>query len=410
MSTDLERSLASEFARAAGHAPGPRGDLRARIEEGHRVRRRRFVALYAAGVVVVLSASVPLAVDALTAEPPAATDPSPEPTGRPRYRPADKSYPPIEKVWPGAVHVIPKKLPNGRAFRPELFLDDDTVLATTLEDGHADRLDGLWAYDLTSRTARRLVQITPPPKTVVTASFISAGGGRLAWWTVRKQDRKRIVDIWAAPASGGARYKVTSFEGVPRFGGIDMQIVGDKAVWSRWGKGGLRQVPLTGGKVETVPGSTGHTLLTWPWAGSPAASSGQFNKVAFGTLANLQTGQVIGAKVRRGSTCHVTWCLWDRTATRRDGTGERPVPGDANTNFSRIPALDRFLALSQAGERGRQGGQVLYDLTTGRAGDLGLRPDERGGPGSASLDYRSTGLFTYERDGKQVVVNLAAIK
>jgi hypothetical protein len=110
------------------------------------------------------------------------------------------------------------------------------------------------------------------------------------------------------------------------------------------------------------------------------------------------------------ATCHVTWCLRGTTAVRRDGTGERELPGMPETSGAMAPALDRFVTLLQTGEGERLRGQVLYDLRTGRAGALGLGPDARGRLATAALDYRAPGLFAYERDGKQVVVNLSKIK
>ncbi|MGW0801607.1 TolB family protein [Nonomuraea sp. NPDC002799] len=434
MTTDLEKALAAELAAAAHHAPGPAGDLRARIEERHRRRRRRGAAMYAAAAVILLSTGVPFVVNVVTPPPPpvATRPPTPGP---------DPAFPAIEKVWPEAVHLIPANLPGGVPFEPEIFLDDHTVLGTTLKDGHADRLDGLWAYDLTSRTARRLVHVTPPPKTVVTASFISAGGGRLAWWTVRRQQRKLIVDIWAAPAAGGAQRKVTSFEGVPRYGGIDMEIVGDKAVWSRWGKGGVYQVPLSGGTPELLPGTGRDTLITWPWAGTPDRAPGASDldplitwpwagtpdraagtpertagasdldpskkAVIFGDLLDLRTGARSMAAVEPAAACHVTWCVRAGTVARRDGTGERELPGDVQADGP--PALDRFLTLFQTGQNGKLRGQVLYDLSTGRGGALGVEPDKKQRLATATLDYRAPGLFWYARDGKLVVVNLTAI-
>src|SRR5262245_12091707 len=38
---------------------------------------------------------------------------------------------PIEKLWPQAVTKLPSKLPNGRRYAPEAFVDDHTLLVTT---------------------------------------------------------------------------------------------------------------------------------------------------------------------------------------------------------------------------------------------------------------------------------------
>ncbi|MFC7584709.1 hypothetical protein ACFQYP_13935 [Nonomuraea antimicrobica] len=370
--------------------------------------------LAAAASVVLLTAGAPLVIDAARGTPVATPPPTAAATERPAQQ-ADPVFPPIEKVWPGAVHVAPALLPNGRPFRPEAFLDDRTVLVRTEKGGHADKMDGLWAYDVKARTARLLVQVTPPPKTVVTASSVLADRDRLYWWTVRKQGSKRIVDIWTAPRKGGAQSRLTTFEGVPGYGGIDLEIVGDKAVWTLWGKGGVYELPLSGGKPRLLPGTSGYTLIGWPWAATPRYDPQQYDPdqrdlrqrvdelVVFGDLLNIETGKRSTAAVKPFATCGISWCVKGDTLEGREG-GTRDLPGNP------VPdplALDRFLTLSQQDKDGKSRGQVLYDATTRRAGDLGLRPSQNA---SASLDYRSNGLFWYARDGKQVIVNLDAIR
>ncbi len=255
MTDDLEMYLTAELATAARYAPRPAGDLLARVEEEHRKRHRHGVVWFAAAAsVVLLTAGAPLVIDAAGESPAATPSPALASTEAPATR-ADKTYQPIEKVWPGAVHVVPAILPNGRPFTPAVFLDDRTVLVRTEKDGNADKMDGLWAYDVKAKTARLLVQVKPPPKTVITAPFVLADRDRLYWWTVRKQERKRIVDIWTAPRAGGAQSRLTTFEGVPGHGGIDLEIVGDKAVWTLWGKGGVFEMPLSGGTPRLLPGT-----------------------------------------------------------------------------------------------------------------------------------------------------------
>ncbi|MGP3956200.1 hypothetical protein ACTWPT_09410 [Nonomuraea sp. 3N208] len=407
MTNDLEMSLAAELAAAARHAPRPADDLLARIEEGHRRRRRHGAAGFAAAAaVVLLTAGAPFVIDAARGTP-AATPPPAVATTKAPVQEADPTYPPIEEVWPDAVHVVPATLPNGRPFRPEVFLDDHTVLVRTERDGNADKMDGLWAYDVEARTARLLVQVTPPPKTVGTASFVLADRDRLYWWTLRKQERKRIVDIWTAPRAGGTQRRLTTFEGVPGYGGIDLEIVGDKAVWTLWGKGGVFEMPLSGGTPRLLPGTSGYTLIGWPWAATPRHDYKQRidKQVIFGDLLNIETGKRSKAPVEPFASCGISWCVKGGTLVGREG-GTRALPGMPDI-FP--PAFDRFLALLQRGKGGGLRGQVLYDLTTGRGADLGLRPTKKGMP-TATLDYRARGLFWYGRDGEQVIVNLGAIR
>ncbi|MGI5271931.1 hypothetical protein ACQEUU_22445 [Nonomuraea sp. CA-218870] len=346
--SDLEKALTAEFARAGRHAPRAAPGFLERVETRHRPRRRVVAALAAAGV-VVLSAGGAVAVDALSGirEPAANVTPGPAATRRPA-----RDFPPLDKVWEKAVHTVPVKLPDGRPLEPELFLDERTLLARTLKGGRADRMDGLWAYDVTARTARRLVRVTWPRGTTVTSSFIAHGEGHLAWWTVHKRRGQVIVDIWAAPSSGGAQRRVTSFEGLPGWGGIDMVIAGGHAVWSPWGGKGVYRAPLSGGKPQPVPGAARFFLLAWPWAASAGPEPQRAARRV--ELLDLRTGARRQAAVPAGHSCSVTWCVGFETATRRDGTGRRNLPG---WPMLRTPALDRFLVAYP-----RDGEQVVVNL------------------------------------------------
>jgi hypothetical protein len=294
-----------------------------------------------------------------------------------------------------------------------VFLDDRTVLVHTERDGMADKVDGLWAYDVEARTARLLVRVTPPPKTVITAGSVLTSRDRLYWWTVRKQERRRIVDIWTAPRTGGAQSRLTTVEGVPGHGGIDLEIVGDKAVWTLLGKGGVFEMPLSGGTPRLLPGTSAYTLIGWPWAATPRYDYEKRSdkQVAFGDLLNIKTGKRSKAPVKPFASCGISWCVKGRTLVGRKG-GTRDLPGMPSRPEISSLALDLLLLFQQV-EGGGPRGQVLYDVTTRRGADLGLRPTKRGkhrGMPTATLTYRAPGLFRYDRDGKQVIVNLRAIR
>ncbi|WP_049565147.1 hypothetical protein [Nonomuraea sp. SBT364] len=394
MNADLEKSLAEELARAAGHAPRPAHDLRARIEAGHRRRRRTGTALSAAAV-AVLSAAVTVVITVavtVAASPPVPVATRPSPTFEPSApATADPALPPVEKVWPGALHTVPRNLPNGQELHPERFLDDRSLLVRTLD---VDRIDALWAYDVRKRTARRLVDVRSPRGTVVTAPFVAVGDGLLAWWTLRRERNARVVEIWTAPVTGGSQRKVATLKDAPQ--GIDLTIAGGRLVWSPWGREGVYRMPLTGGAAKPVAGSAGHTLLAWPWAARPRPGVRKGGNVTFGDLVDLRTGAREQAPVTIGA-CSLTWCVSGRTAMRRDGGGRRELPGDATAGD--VPALDRFALLSRRGAD-----SVLYDLAGAKGGML------RSTGYTPVLDYRMPGLLTYMRGGEQVVVNLKAIR
>ncbi|MCG5212030.1 hypothetical protein [Streptosporangium sp. KLBMP 9127] len=393
---DLEDALSRALDRQASRAPTAAPDFLNQVRARHSRRRRRGVTVAAAAAVAVVTAGAALATGRLA-------PPDGEPAARPTEQPViDPAMPPIEKVWPRAVHTVPPRLPNGRRFDPQLFLNDHTVLVLTRKGDHVDRPDGLWAYDLDAGRAARLVTIEAPPGTVVTAPFVVAGDGRLAWWTLRKDGSRKIVDIWTAPITGGPQRKLVSFD---EDQGIDLVIAGRKAIWSRWKTGGVYQMSLNGGRSKPLPGTTGHRLLDWPWT-APYLPEKEKNVVRrFGTAYNAETGERREMMSEdRGWNCGLTWCLLGRSAQHRDGSAGRTMPGRSMNT----PALDRFLTLFQMGKKGLSG-MVLYDLSTGRAGDLGIRPTRKGTLRGEHVDRRAT-VFHYESQGKKVIVDLASIK
>lgn len=373
--TSLEESLAAEFRRAADRAPSI--DLRARVETGYRRRRNRRVALAAAVAVAAIAAGTSFVV-------------SPRPVERVATPKAVRPMSgPIEKVWPDALHTIDAKLPNGRFFQPELFLDANTVLVRELEPKANEPRD-IWSIDLRTNAAKLLVRVAPPAKDMILRAAPAVGDGQLAWYTI---DNGRI-EIWAAPLSGGKQHWVTSQAG----SSARLDITDGHVIWSRAGAPGVFRAPLTGGTPELIPGTAKQWLAAWPWVGSPGPMSAGF----FRHLANLSTGE----KAKSATSCYVTWCrVGDgRSVRRRDGSGESKLPG-LPVDFP--PALDRFLSV-QLMKGNTSTGQVIYDLKTGRTGDLGYRV-KNGRIETARMLAGRNGLFSFTSKGKVVLVDLNAI-
>ncbi|MFF0311681.1 hypothetical protein ACFYSC_29950 [Streptosporangium sp. NPDC004379] len=438
---NVEDLLRETFAEMAQEEPPPSPErfLRTRDVRPHDVRRRRpGPVLAAAAAVAVLAVGSTLAVEGLssgsgssgqasseapvqkrTPAPRSAASVPPEPGT------TDEVAPPPAKVWPDAVHTMPTKLPDGRKMLPELFLDERTLLVRTGRKDVGNRPDEFWAYDLGSGSARRLVDLAPPAGTTHIRSAVS-GEGRLAWATVRWKDLRSFVDVWTAPVTGGTPRRIASFPQTMKYGDLDMMEIADgHVVWSRVVKGGVYRVSLSGGKTTMVPRSQGYHLLRWPWAGS---GSGRDPQSDFDRIVNLVNGEkqgVVKTGKERISGCGVTWCALTRPAAgggaevvarRRDGSGERVIPGGPRG----FPALGRFLTFPQYGTLGAGTGDqqsriVLYDLATGRVADLGFR-DRRMDRGRSShledtyLDHTAPGLLDYVLNGRRVVVNLAAIE
>ena len=97
----------------------------------------------------------------------------------------------------------------------------------------------------------------------------------------------------------------------------------------------------------------------------------------FGDLLNIKTGKRSKASVEPPAFCGISWCVKSDALVSRKGS-TRDLPGMPRVADSLSLALDRFLLLTQQTGEGGPRGQVLYDVTTRRGADLGLRPTKRG--------------------------------
>ena len=193
------------------------------------------------------------------------------------------------------------------------------------------------------------------------------------------------MDIWTAPRAGGTQSRLTTFEGVPGYGGIDLEIVGDKAVWTRWGKGGVFEMPLSGGTPRLLPGTSAYTLIGWPWAATPPYDHKKWKKkrVIFGDLLNIKTGKRSKASVEPPAFCGISWCVKSGALVSRKGS-TRDLPGMPRPG--RFPlAGPRPLPPADAADRGRQtsrSGAVRRDHAPGRR-SRAAAGQERGAVGNA---------------------------
>jgi hypothetical protein len=310
------------------------------------------------------------------------------------------AVPPMEKVWPQAIHRLSKKLPNGHAYHPLTFLDDHTLLVST--ESSFEKADALYAYDLHKHTARQITTVVTPPKTQMFASYFTTGDGYVAWAIAGHYGG----EVWAAPLTGGKAHRVArTGTSTPDHLAID----GGNVYWSLVRSPGVYRAPIAGGDARLVGGTGSEYILQWPWVGSPRDSLGTAAGVRFATAKNVKTGETRSARLtdRAAWHCGPTWCVGQKNfvteAQRRDGSGRHAIP-DVESMSAVPPSLDRFVITSPAG-----GTIAVYDLETGRIGDLGVtsekklpstwvRPQEPGNP-----------LYYTVTDGGYVLVDLAAI-
>ncbi|WP_043615171.1 hypothetical protein [Nonomuraea candida] len=374
-----------------------------------RGRGPRWAPAVVAVIVVITVVVAATALGTRTARPPEPAQ-RPTSTGQPATSERPKAYvgplaPPVERVWPAAVHVIPATGPGGRVFKPDVFVTGRVVVGRGLT---RNRLDGIWSYDVGRRVFTR---IAPLRDGNVMNSPVVVGDGVVAWQAFDDGE----TQIWAAPLTGGAPRLVTSFPAVRsenRYEGIDLAIAEGMAVWSPPG-GGVHRVPLTGGRPEQLPGSKGHHLLEWPYAGRPEPEMpiGRPGTRPMEQLLDLRTGKVT-SRARHPSGrdawlgCGVTWCYDMIESWRRDGTGLRKLPGQSSGAPG--PSAGRFVLLHQRDGDGRRGSSV-HDLATGRTGLLGTHPTRRGEKAFPTVHVQDA-LIWYKRGDKQVLVNLRGIR
>jgi hypothetical protein len=156
MTEELETALRRTLKDAAERAPkAPPGiGLEPRGPRQHRGYAR--MALTAAAVAVAIGGATvggrtllsgtQSSGDAKAVRHPAAASPT-------LHRPKKTKVPPMEKVWPKAIHKVPRTLPNGRAFHPRAIIDDHTLLVST--ESSFEKTDALYAYDLRNRGTKQ---------------------------------------------------------------------------------------------------------------------------------------------------------------------------------------------------------------------------------------------------------------
>lgn len=420
---DLENELSRLLSDAAEWAPRASAGLSATVKARHRRRRARSAALLAAVAVVVVIGGAGTVVQTVrtSAVPQPAANATDKPTGMAKP-PTDVIPPPIEKVWPQAVHKIPATLPDGSDYYPHLLLDDRTLLVTTrITDG---KRRFLWSYDLHSGKPKRIAEIPLTKGSVSLAADIAAGGGNIVWWAFKEAGKNRVAQIWTVPVRGGTPRPVSDVpmgNATKQLGQItNLTVVGKNVIFA-YEKGGVYRVPLSGGQMQPVKGAERQRILQWPWVGTHRVKNG------FLELFNAETGErrdavvaadeevscgvirCTGVKVRYEKvTCTVKPCA-DKVQEKRvilrsfvrnrDGSGERPLLSAPPNGLT----LERFLKQILHGPR-----VALHDVETGRMADLGLRPDAKG---IISVPQsRLDALMIYQIGNKMYVLDLSKIE
>lgn len=410
MTEDLENALRRTLAAAAERAPkAPEGleELGLGSPARRRSRGHARAGLAAAAVALAIGGATIGGRTLLTGThaPGGAKDGRHPATASPSalHRPKNTDVPPIEKVWPKAVHRMPDTLPNGHKFGPVGFIDDHTLLVNT--ESSFEKADALYAYDLRNHHTKQITGVVTPPGTKVFASGITTGGGYVAWWLSGNYG----TEIWAAPLSGGeARLVSRADTPVP----TDLAIDGGNVFWSVEKAGGVFRAPVAGGPTRQVPGTRGYYILQWPWIGTPPPVRGIVAGTGFANVRNVVTGETRSAHLtdRAAWNCGLTWCVGRTSnfvseAQRRDGSGRHAIPDLSSLPGGNPPSLDRFVITPR-----NPHSMALHDLRTGRTADLGtMRRDAKGDYISVVPQGPANRLYYTETDDGYVIVDLAAI-
>ncbi|MEV4572437.1 hypothetical protein AB0K16_04200 [Nonomuraea jabiensis] len=397
--TEVEETLRRTLGQAAGQAPRLPALLPQRLERIHRRRRQRArIALAAAAVVLVAGGATAVlrGGDTITAVPA---------TGRDTETPAEK----VDKAWPEAVRKVSAKAPDGARWLPRTFIDDRTLLMAA-QAGKDGETTAVYAYDLDTGAQRKIADVPAPDDTVGFGNGFAVGAGHVVWWT---ETMDSVAHLWTVPLDGGTPKIVADqrLDTTDDGSGIDrLAVAGDKIVFSLY-TGGVFTVPLGGGMVEPVQGGTGMHLLAWPWIGTPGRG-GEPRGTAYARIQNVETGETRTAVANPGEElryCGVTICL-GRTAEgttffrNRDGSSQKNVPGSVHS--ADLPTQDRFYVSSYGDEK--PAGVGLYDLDTGKSGDLGI-PGEGMSIRMPFLD--STGrVYSYTLGDDLYLIDLSKIR
>ncbi len=384
---DVEEALRRTFADAEARMPATPPDLLRQVTVGQTRRGRR-------GLVVATAMATCLVIWAASAVTWRAPAPPPAITAKPaphihEPRIVEEIAPPLEQILPSVIAEVPRKVPNGKAFTPKLFIDPRTMLGYVSKKGY-DPAPQLWAYHLESQTFQRLAVIDYP---IAPVDSLAVGEGVIVWFKYVDRD----IHIMTVPVTGGTPRTVVSFPAEldvdkangDTIYGVDLAVGGGRIFWSSTKSGGVNQVPVAGGEPSFVPGTKGLRLFSWPWAGRPADGPG-----AMTNLLNLSTGERL--EDRAQARCDVAWCLTGDQATRRDGSQVLDLPGDSPRSL----VADRFVTLSQVDEQGRKA-TVIFDLATSRAGRLWIHNDRKASP----TLYTDTEMLYFKRGDKWAVIH-----
>lgn len=395
MSDRDEAALIRMLAGAADTAPEPGENLAGAVERRlhrRRARRRLRVVLAAAGVIVVVGGTTAVVKGAFsrgggegqmltmatpggTAHPTIFSAPaSPVPTPAPSVGGGKDGagVRPAAEIWPSAVSTVPARAADGWSYRPVTGLSATELLL--IAESSFEKAGRLEVYDTATGRSTVLGGIPEPPgvKGYFPQDF-EVGTDYIAWFGTTPNHGDRWADFWVMPRLGGTARRVGEVDGdmaeVERIG-VDR----DHVFWSAR-EGGVYRMPILGGAAESVAGTEGLHLLSWPWAGDAAERYGGTGNQK--VLLNVRTGERRTPEVPEGVVglrCSEVWCVGRKgegvIVQRVDGSAGRYVRDLAGA--AGLPVVQgRYREFSALGPGRTTFSAILYDLATGEAAGIG---------------------------------------
>jgi hypothetical protein len=420
-------NLAEELRAAVADPPPTRIDLDALVtREERRKVRVRWLAAGCATVVAITGTIVGVRL----AAPPAVDDRIEWSADR---LPDPATLPSVEKVWPDAVHKLPKTLPDGSEYSVLAVLGDDRYLVATVRDQRVpDSARGPSIFDT---RAGRVTSLVPAAAGATDLDLLDARvvGDQVVWM----QEAARGRELWAARLDGtGGRRLATLADGAGR----KLAVAGDTVMWEQDVPGAreklkepittIWRVPLSGGDAAQLPGSAGWSLAGGPWLTTQVLVT-SFEAHRAGELWNPATGEK-----RRWAThedlefvnCGPTWCGGGSGGGPREKVLLQRLDGSSYVELPYMGHLyprheGRFAVGSLAVDGPTPtmpvapSTMVIWDRVTGRAGVVGqlsLKAETKDGflimKGNSRPSFWDLPVVDWSADDHLLVVDLAAIR
>jgi hypothetical protein len=431
---------------AAVREPGP--EFFTAVSAGVRRRRRRRVVATAAAVACAVAVATGGMAVALSSHAPPLQRHDPA-TETPALPPADPgrvpdwgNLPDVGALWPGALHRLPGRLPDGSPYVVEAILPGNRyVVLTWTESLPAYLLSRPAVFDPDAGTLTSLGGPDRAGDSVIGVGIV----GDLAVWVNRVDALNmagsrapRVSEVWTAALAGGPAQKIANVQADTTF-----TIAGDYVMWDRFEEisqaerrsVGIYRVPVSGGQPELVPGTAGFAI-SYLYAGFGGTTAVATNGTSSGgVLLDLVTGNrypwTLSTDVAPGTPvgtnhmhCGLVGCTGEWGTLGPSGRVDAVVQDLDGSHYMALGngsvtpvgigryVLYRQIRLTEAPTRTPEQTTAIWDRVTGRAASLyGWRTGFSSDPSTRipSREAPSRPFVTWGDNGTLMLLDLQAI-